>query len=192
MAITWTGAADLLQVTKKLLCAGVPPIPIRNDFSDVQRYMLQKSMPRALASLRTQHGVPPSDVVQFVVDLMHYIENGKNAYDDSVLRATYVDAIAATLPATGRQASASPPTLSACSADVRLVLEEIVLRLNLEKMLPSTRHAVTVSCLRALRQAQRHGHIPDGVDIFMPYATYGNADELRLCAFDIIIDYLIC
>lgn len=80
---------------------------------------------------------------------------------------------------------------NALTQDMRLVVEEIVLRLNLEKIFPTYRYAITCSCLRALRNLQKHGHVPEDIEKFKEYATYeNNFEDVRLVAFEIIIEYL--
>lgn len=80
---------------------------------------------------------------------------------------------------------------SALSQDMRSIVEEIVLRLNLEKIYPSNRFVITCSCLRALRNLQKHGHLPEDIDKFKEYASYeNNFEDVRLVAFEIIIEYL--
>lgn len=74
---------------------------------------------------------------------------------------------------------------------MRLIVEEIVLRLNLEKILPTNRFAITCSCLRALKNLQKQGHLPEDIEKFKDYTDYQrNFEDVRLVAFEIIIEYL--
>ncbi len=128
--------------------------------------------------------------------MIKYNENSRNAFSDGAYRACLIDALGATV-STASVASVVVQTVdgvtksSALSADMRAIVEEIVLRLNLEKIAPSNRFVITCACLRALRTLQKHGHLPEDIDKFREYATYeNNFEDVRLVAFEIIIEYL--
>lgn len=65
-------------------------------------------------------------------------------------------------------------TADSLSADTKLVLEEVTRCLNLEKLLPSYKQTVTVSCLKAIRTLQKFGHLPNNPAVFRSYSAYGN------------------
>ena len=69
----------------------------------------------------------------------------------------------------GQSASAA----DSLSPDTKNILEELSRYLNLEKLLPSYKFTVSVSCLKAIRKLQKTGHIPSMADIFKDYASYG-------------------
>lgn len=45
------------------------------------------------------------------------------------------------------------------------------------------------SCLRAIRQLQKNGHIPSDASLFKSYAEYGHFVDVRVAALDALIDY---
>ena len=59
--------------------------------------------------------------------------------------------------------------------------------LNLEKLLPSYKFAVTVGCLKTIRQLQKCGQLPSKSDLFKSYALYGqfhgNIASLPFCTW---------
>lgn len=65
-------------------------------------------------------------------------------------------------------------TADSLSADTKLVLEEVTRCLNLEKLLPSYKLTVTVSCLKAIRTLQKLCHLPNNPAVFKSYSSYGN------------------
>lgn len=65
----------------------------QNNFSNFQHYFLQKTIPVALAGLRNVHGICPTEVIRFVVDLFKYNDNSRNHYSDNYYRAALVDAL---------------------------------------------------------------------------------------------------
>jgi transcription initiation factor TFIID subunit 2 len=160
-----------------------------NDFADLQTYLLQTSLPLAMAGVRSAQGTCPSEVVRFLLDILKYNENSRNKFSDACLRASLVDALSATLTASSVTATSASSTLV---GDTRLVVEQFVLKLNMEKIVPSCRYAITCSCLRALRNLQRLGHTPPaGSALFRSYASYEhNCEEVRVVAFEILAEIL--
>jgi transcription initiation factor TFIID subunit 2 len=134
-----------------------------------------------LAPIRASDNKCPKDVVKLIIDLIRMNENSKNKYSDHHYRAALIDALITTVDSKGKSIS---------SQEVRLVIEEIVLRLNLEKILPTYKYVVTISCLKGLRKLQKLGHLPENVEIFKEYSILGNFDDVRMVAYDLIIDYL--
>lgn len=45
------------------------------------------------------------------------------------------------------------------------------------------------SCLRAIRQLQKNGHIPSDASLFKSYANYGHFVDVRVAALDALVDY---
>lgn len=66
-------------------------------------------------------------------------------------------------------------TAESLAPDTKQVLDEISRYLNLEKLLPSYKYTVTLSCLRAIRKLQKMGHLPSNPGLFKDYAAYGEA-----------------
>lgn len=76
-------------------------------------------------------------------------------------------------------------------ADARAIMEEVSKSLNLEKVLQCYKYTVSVECLRALRKLQKFGHLPQKIDVFRTYTLYGHFYDVRLAAFEAIVDYTI-
>lgn len=45
------------------------------------------------------------------------------------------------------------------------------------------------SCLRAIRQLQKNGHIPSDPSLFKSYAEYGHFVDVRIAALEALVDY---
>lgn len=189
MAHSWNGPLPFVSTFRTFFKSPSAPNLVRsNNFSDLQMYYLQKSLPVAMANLRTVHNVCPTEVVRFLLDLIKYNENSKNKFSDTYYRASLIDALANTLSSS---VAAFNNKSSNLSSELYSVIEEIILRLNLEKILPSYQYTISMSCLRALRRLQKLGHIPDDKSIFKQYALNKTTfDLLRVCAFDILCEFL--
>lgn len=191
MIHSWNGPLPLVATFKKIFMASSAIVNC-NNFTDLQLYFLQKNIPIAMGHLRSSHNLCPTEIIRFLLDLIKFNENSKNNYSDCYYKAALIDALSSTLSASvAMLQNDSGPKSSNLSQDMKLIIEEIVLRLNLEKLLPTYRFVITCSCLRAVRNLQKLGHIPDNVEIFKEYTSYENNFEgVRLVAFEIIVEFL--
>lgn len=174
--------------TRMFCCKTCPNIVKTNNFMSFQSYFLQKTMPVAMALLRDVHNLCPKEVLTFILDLIKYNDNRKNKFSDNYYRAEMIDALANSVtPAVS--VNNEVRTLDNLNPDVRLILEEITRFLNMEKLLPSYRHTITVSCLRAIRVLQKNGHVPSDPSLFRSYAEYGHFVDIRIAALEAVVDY---
>ncbi|KAI0209910.1 Transcription initiation factor TFIID subunit 2 [Lamellibrachia satsuma] len=192
MSSSWVGPPAMMTIFRKFFGShSCPSIVRQNNFSNFQNYFIQKHLPLAMSKLRTVHGICPTEVFQFLLDLFKYNDNNRNKYSDNYYRATLVDALAATVtPAvTTVTITGQGPSTDALTTDTKLILEEITRYLNMEKLLPCYRLTVTVSCLRAIRTLQKFGHLPSDPSIFKSYAVVNNFMDVRLVALEALVDY---
>lgn len=95
-------------------------IPKQNNFSNFQHYYLQKTIPVALAGLRNVHGICPTEVIKFIVDLFKYNDNSRNHYSDNYYKAALVDALGeAITPVISVVQHGQPLTAENLSADAK-------------------------------------------------------------------------
>lgn len=94
MVTSWQGPPAMLTIFKKFFGSFSAPHIIRqNNFTNFQHYFLQKTIPVAMAGLRTAHGICPPEVIRFLLDLFKYNDNTKNHYSDNYYRAALVEAL---------------------------------------------------------------------------------------------------
>lgn len=94
MITNWQGPPAMLAIFRKLFGSfSASHIIKQNIFSNFQHYFLQKTVPVAMAGLRTSHQICPMDVLRFLLDLFKYNDNSKNHYSDNYYRAALVDAL---------------------------------------------------------------------------------------------------
>ncbi|CDH09775.1 related to TAF2-Component of TFIID complex [Zygosaccharomyces bailii ISA1307] len=77
------GAKHLIKIFQKLFCYEESNIPLNNDFTNFQKYFLQRNIPKYLASARNERNESPYFVKQFILDILTYNENSENPYDDT-------------------------------------------------------------------------------------------------------------
>lgn len=191
MVTNWAGPPAMLAIFRKLYGSfSCPHIIRQNNFSNLQHYFLQKTIPVAMAGLRNSHGICPPEVIRFLLDLFKYNDNSKNRFSDNYYRAALIEAVGATVtPVISVVQQGSEITAESLSADTKLVLEEVTRNLNLEKLLPCYKLTVTVACLKAIRKLQKFGHLPSNPALFRAYAAYGHFVEVRLCALEALVDF---
>ncbi|KAJ3296517.1 hypothetical protein HK104_001524 [Borealophlyctis nickersoniae] len=68
-------------------------IPRLNNFGDLQEYYLQKAMPLAISTIRTDNGTTPVEVRRFLVDLLEYNDNSNNEHSDNYFIASLLTAL---------------------------------------------------------------------------------------------------
>lgn len=194
MTGTWTGPPAMMNIFRKMFGSHSCPVIVRqNNFSNLHHYHLLKTMPQAMARLRDTHNLCLTEITKFLLDLFKYNDNSRNKWSDNYYRAALVNALASTItPAitnvsliTGQEVTAE-----SLSTDMRLVLEEIVRCLNLEKLMQSYKFTVSVSCLHAIRTLQKFGHLPNESDVFKDYAQPGIFRDVRVAAVTCLVDFI--
>lgn len=190
MVNSWAGPPAMLGLfTRLFFCPSKPPIVRMNNFSNLQQYFIQKTLPIAMSKLRDGNNSCPRDVLHFIIDLIKFNDNTRNNVSDNYYRSSLLDALCNSItPAV--TASGQKVTLESLSPDTRLLLEELTRFLNLEKLLPSYRFTVTVSSIKALRTLQKNGHLPPDPTLLRSYAVYGFFVDIRVAAIDALIDML--
>uniref|UniRef100_A0A182VCN1 Transcription initiation factor TFIID subunit 2 n=1 Tax=Anopheles merus TaxID=30066 RepID=A0A182VCN1_ANOME len=192
MVTSWQGPPAMLTIFKKFFGSFSAPHIIRqNNFTNFQHYFLQKTIPVAMAGLRTAHGICPPEVIRFLLDLFKYNDNSKNHYSDNYYRAALVEALGNTItPVISVVHQGRALSSENLSQDAKLVLEEVTRILNLEKHLPSYKYTVSIACLKVIRKLQKCGHLPTNPKIYRSYAAYGQYIDVRLAAMECLVDYV--
>ncbi|XP_050073652.1 transcription initiation factor TFIID subunit 2 [Anopheles maculipalpis] len=192
MVTSWQGPPAMLTIFKKFFGSFSAPHIIRqNNFTNLHHYFLQKTIPVAMAGLRTAHGICPPEVIRFLLDLFKYNDNSKNHYSDNYYRAALVEALGNTItPVISVVHQGRALSSDSLSQDAKLVLEEVTRILNLEKHLPSYKYTVSIACLKVIRKLQKCGHLPTNPKIYRSYAAYGQYIDVRLAAMECLVDYV--
>lgn len=87
------GAYHLIKIYQALFCLEDSSIPRNNDFSNIQRYILQKRIPQYLSQIKNETNECPGFVKDFLLDILTYNENSENYYDDSHFVSVLIDSV---------------------------------------------------------------------------------------------------
>ncbi|KAH9489969.1 Transcription initiation factor TFIID subunit 2, partial [Bulinus truncatus] len=194
MVGTWTGPPAMIAIFRKMFGShSCPGIIRQNNFSNFHHYYLLKTMPQAMARLRDVHNLCLPEITKFLLDLFKYNDNSRNKWSDNYYRAALVEALSASLtPAVTNVSLITGQIVTAAtlSPEIKLVLEEVVRCLNLEKLMPCYRFTVTVSCLYTIRTLQKLGHLPIESDVFKDYSQPGIFRDVRVAAITCLVDFI--
>ncbi|XP_077971287.1 transcription initiation factor TFIID subunit 2-like [Styela clava] len=190
MISSWAGPPAMLTLfTRFFFCESTPPIVRMNNFTNLQQYFMQKTLPVAMANLRDTNNVCPKEVLHFLIDLIKFNDNSKSKVSDNYYRAALVESLCHLVTPTMSNPG-QKVTVENLPLDVRMILEEISRFLNLEKLLSSYRYTVTVSCLKAIQALQRNGHLPPDYVLLRSYAAHGFFVDIRIAAIEALVDMI--
>jgi transcription initiation factor TFIID subunit 2 len=164
-----------------------------NDFSNCQMYMIQKTIPQAIALQRNKDRICAPDVLDFLFELIHYNENCENRFTDAFYRSALIDSLGNTLTNIGLTSAINNADLSfnhTLDDNTKRILVEILLQLNFDKIISSYGFCVTCSCLRVLHKLNTINGVPIDINVFYEYASYGMFDRVRLVACEILVEQL--
>ncbi|KAF6025696.1 TAF2 [Bugula neritina] len=179
----WSGPPPMLHVFQKKFGSNSCSNIVRQlKFKNFQSYYLQRALPVAMANTRTTTTICPTEITHFILDLFRYSDNSRNKYSDCYYVASLVEAATNTISIS--------TSINSLSNESKLILEEVTRLLNLEKVLPSYRNVITISCLKCVRTLQQKGHLPSTSTLFKSYAQFGMFIDVRLAALDIISGFL--
>ncbi|CAG9761208.1 unnamed protein product [Ceutorhynchus assimilis] len=191
MVGNWAGPPPMLAIFKKYFASfAAPHITKENNFEDFQHYFIQKTLPVAMAGLRTVHGIMcPPEVLKFLLNLLKYNDNTKNRFSDCYYKAALVRALGRTITpcVVARDGPIAAENLALWTQSI---LEIVTTKLNLEKKIPCYKYVVSVECLKVIRKLQRFGHLPRNTELFKFLAEYGHFIDVRLAALECLMEII--
>lgn len=130
------GAYHLVKIYQALFCLEDSNIPRNNDFSNIQKYILQKKIPQYLSQIKNETNECPGFVKDFLLDILTYNENSENYYDDSHFVSILIDSVVN-----------STLTNHDDKLFTKRVLEQLKRLENLDKWIPSYQLLITKSIM---------------------------------------------
>ncbi|KAJ1337027.1 hypothetical protein BSLG_006787 [Batrachochytrium salamandrivorans] len=207
-----TALGNLNKMYYDLFCIPVEgaTVPKRNNFSSFQDYKLRQEIIRSLARFIDARGVTPTVVRVLFIDLLRYNDNSGNEVSFDLLHYQKpVHHLLVEQP--GDLFCLLRQTLK--SLRFHLVIKDferkfafshcvltsdeqqsfkdayaqVIRQLSRDKVLPSHRNAVTISCLESLLKWQLSGLLPISYMLFLGYSRDGNSIQIRQMAVDCLI-----
>jgi transcription initiation factor TFIID subunit 2 len=188
--LEWIGFFHLKKAFQELFCLPGSSMTRPNDFSDRTAYLLQCAIPKAIARIKGTDGKAPMFVKRFILDLMRYNDNRGNEYSDDHYIATLMLCLAQTLT-TSRRANASVEIDLGVENEehefMKQALEELGRHQRLDEWIPTYHNVYTTTALDCALLLMRNKAIPLKASEFLQYARVGNADNVRLKAWDCLM-----
>ncbi|KAF2261860.1 hypothetical protein CC78DRAFT_521139 [Lojkania enalia] len=187
--LDWIGLFHLEKAFRELYCIPGSPMTRSNDFSDRASYLVQCAIPRAVSQIKGADGRAPMRVKRFLLDLIRYNDNRGNEYSDDYYVATLMSALADSL-ASGRKAQ--DPTLSLEDEAeefefTRKSIEEMSRHQRLDEWIPTYQNIYTTTALECGLKLMSRRVIPLTPTEFLQYTRIGNAENVRLKAWECLI-----
>lgn len=149
-----------------------------NDFSNFEDYFVQKATMHAIATIRDEKDYTPTEVIEFLLDLLNSNDNSRNAYSDNYYVASLIHA------------------LTYIKSDNQVTYTEIVKQseryLGKELMMPCYHNVIAQACLHLLATLQAAGRLDVDMNEFTRYFSYGNLPAVRAVAIRCFIRLGLC
>ncbi|KAH0276957.1 hypothetical protein KCU91_g3505, partial [Aureobasidium melanogenum] len=196
-SLNWVGQYHLEKAFQEFFCFADSPMPRANDFSDRMSYLIQKAIPVALSHIKDERGKVPMSVRRFFVDKLKFNDNSNNEFSDCYYVSTLMRCLAESLIA-----SAAPQQTFAINPDdeddlmqenmedekfQKEAINELERYRRIDEWISSYRNIYSVTALECMRKLLEHGVVKNKKVEILQYTQSGNADEVRLAAWDSLV-----
>lgn len=188
-SLGWIGLFHLKKAFQDLFCLPGSPMTRSNDFSDRSLYLIQCAIPKAIARIKGENGKAPMEAKRFLLDLMRYNDNRGNDYSDDHYISTLMRCLAECL--------VSIPSSVVTDFDFRVqaeefdftkkAIEELTRHQRLDEWIPTFQNIYTTTGLDCSLKLVMSRVMPFKPSEFSQYAQLGNADNVRLKAWECLV-----
>lgn len=188
-SLDWIGLFHLKKAFQDLFCLPGSPMTRSNDFSDRSLYLIQCAIPKAIARIKGENGKAPMEAKRFLLDLMRYNDNRGNDYSDDHYISTLMRCLAECL--------ISVPSSVVTEFDFRVqaeefdftkkAIEELTRHQRLDEWIPTFQNIYTTTGLDCSLKLVMNRVMPFKPSEFSQYAQLGNADNVRLKAWECLV-----
>ncbi|KAF4555818.1 Transcription initiation factor TFIid subunit 2-like protein [Elsinoe fawcettii] len=200
-AVKYLGLFHLDRAFQELYCfSDNPSMPRPNDFSDRASYLVQCTIPRAMATVRDPEGRVPVQVRKFLFDKIKfndntYNENNENISDNFYI-ATLIDclfeAVASMAKPVNNYSFAFDDDDQPAQTEGDLfrteALNELERYRNSDEWTPSFQNITTITAIHCLERLVVSGSGKDRTADILMYTKPDNAENVRLRAFEALVN----
>ncbi|KAL6159487.1 Transcription initiation factor TFIID subunit 2 [Exserohilum turcicum] len=183
----WVGLFHLMKAFRELFCLPNSPMTRSNDFSDRSMYLIQCAIPRAIAKIKGEDGRSPLEAKRFLLDLVRYNDNRGNDYSDDHYIATLMRCLAETLTKTNVNSELSHEEWAQEQDFMNKAIGELTRHQRLDEWIPTYQNVYTTTALDCAFKLVTSRVVPFKPTEFMQYAQLGNADNVRLKAWECLV-----
>ncbi|KAH5052301.1 transcription initiation factor TFIID subunit 2 [Parastagonospora nodorum] len=185
----WTGLYHLKKAFRELFCIPGSPMTRSNDFSDRSLYLIQCAIPKAISKIKGEDGRAPLEAKRFLLDIIRYNDNRGNEYSDDYYISTLMHCLADCLTAnkSGDMELLDAETERDEFEFTKKAIEELTRHQRLDEWIPTYQNVYTTTALDCARKLIMNRVTPFKPSEFLQYAQLGNADNVRLKAWDCLV-----
>ncbi|KAI5237851.1 hypothetical protein E4T43_07805 [Aureobasidium subglaciale] len=196
-SLNWVGQYHLERAFQEFFCLAESSMPRANDFSDRMSYLIQKAIPIALSHVKDERGKVPMSVRRFFVDKLKFNDNSNNEFSDcyyvsTLMRCLAESLVASTVP---QQTFAINPDdeddlMQEAIEDEKFqkeAINELERYRRIDEWISSYQNTYSVTALECMRKLLEHGVVKNKKADILQYTQTGNADEVRLAAWDSLV-----
>lgn len=184
----WTGLFHLKKAFRELFCLPGSPMTRSNDFSDRSLYLIQCAIPKAIAKIKGEDGRAPLEAKRFLLDIIRYNDNRGNEYSDDYYISTLMHCLADCLITNKNgDMDMDVETERHEFEFTKKAIEELTRHQRLDEWIPTYQNIYTTTALDCARKLVMNRVTPYKPTEFLQYAQLGNADNVRLKAWDCLV-----
>jgi transcription initiation factor TFIID subunit 2 len=188
--LDWIGLFHLKKAFRELFCIPGSPMTRSNDFSDRSSYLIQCAIPKAISKIKGVDGKAPMQVKQFLLDTMRYNDNRGNDYSDDHYLSCLMRCLAGSLTIDKPRSFGQDEMEYDLAEEFEFkgkAIDELGRHQRLDEWIPTYQNVYTLTALDCSFKLMTNRQIPVKPTDFLQYTRIGNADNVRVAAWDCLI-----
>jgi len=182
----WIGMIHLQKIFHELFCMPNSVVMRPNDFSDRTLYFLQCTIPRSLGRVKDSTGETPAQVKRFFLEKLKFNDNSENEFSDNHYMSTLLCGLAESL--------SDGKGIDSYDDDIERdkfrkdAINEIERYRRIDEWISSFQNIYSITALDCLLKLGQGKVMQPVLQEFLQYTRVGNGDNLRLKAFECLVE----
>jgi transcription initiation factor TFIID subunit 2 len=193
------GQYQLEKAFSEMFCVENTHMPRPNDWTNRIHYILQCSLPQSMAKLRDGEGKVPLSVRRFFIDKLKFNDNTTNEYNDAHYISILMTCLADSLVVSHREPQASY-TFEFGEDDAmeddanpdadfeKEAINEIERYRRIDEWISTYHNVYSTTAIVCLQKLTQSGIVKDKVRELLEYTRVENAVNVRLVAFNCLVE----
>ena len=193
------GQYQLEKAFSEMFCVENTHMPRPNDWTNRIHYILQCSLPQSMAKLRDTDGKVPLTVRRFFIDKLKFNDNSTNEFSDAHYISTLMTCLADSLVVSHREPQASytfdfgedEPMADDNSPDgdfEKEAISEIERYRRIDEWISTYHNVYSTTAIECLQKLTQAGIVKDKIKELLEYTRVENAVNVRLVAFNCLVE----
>jgi transcription initiation factor TFIID subunit 2 len=193
------GQYQLEKAFSEMFCVENTHMPRPNDWTNRINYILQYSLPQSMAKLRDTDGKVPLSVRRFFIDKLKFNDNSTNEFSDAHYISTLMTCLADSLVVSHREPQASymfefgedEPMADDNNPDTdfeKEAISEIERYRRIDEWISTYHNVYSTTAIECLQKLTRANIVKDKIKELLEYTRVENAINVRLVAFNCLVE----